>query len=178
MTELELIELYPSPYSERVRWVLETKRVPYRRTPYVPLAGEEDHKRRTGIATAPVLIADGEVIGDSDVAVDWLEARHPSPALVPDNARRRAQVRAWELFATEALAPLGRIVAIGRYKQMNLQPLADHFAAKYTTGARRRAHAAIESCVPSCPSWPRPWQSRRISSVTSSRAPISRSPRC
>jgi glutathione S-transferase len=33
MAELELIELYPSPYSERVRWVLEIKRVPYRRTP-------------------------------------------------------------------------------------------------------------------------------------------------
>src|SRR5215831_11853314 len=131
MPDLELIELYPSPWSERLRWVLELKGLRYRRTPYVPLAGEEDHKRRTGIATAPVLIADGEVIGDSDVAVDWLEARHPSPALVPDNARRRAQVRAWELFATEALAPLGRIVAIGRYKEMNLQPLADHFAAKY-----------------------------------------------
>ena len=131
MPNLELIELYPSPWSERLRWVLELKGVPYQRTAYVPLAGEEDHKRRTGVATAPVLIADGDVIGDSDAAVDWLEIRYPSPALVPSDPRRRAQVRAWELFATEALAPLGRIVMIGRYKAMNLQPLADHFAAKY-----------------------------------------------
>src|SRR5215467_3051911 len=99
MPTLELIELYPSPWSERMRWVLELKGLPYRRAPYVPLAGEDDHKRRTGIATAPVLIADGEVIGDSDRSVDWLEAHHPVPALLPDNARRRAQVRAWELFA-------------------------------------------------------------------------------
>jgi glutathione S-transferase len=131
MPNLELIELYPSPFSERVRWALELKGLAYRRTPYVPVAGEEEHKRKTGIATAPVLIADGEVIGDSDRSVEWLEARHPVPALVPADPQRRAQVRAWELLATEVLAPAARLVMIGRYKAMNIQPLADHFAAKY-----------------------------------------------
>lgn len=131
MPTLELIELYPSPWSERLRWVLERKGVPYRRTPFVPLASEAEHKRKTGITTAPVLIADGEVIGDSDRSVDWLEARHPSPALMPTDPRRRMQVRAWELLATEVLAPAARLVMIGRYKAMNIQPLADHFAAKY-----------------------------------------------
>src|SRR5688572_13255653 len=82
MPTLELIELYPSPFSERLRWVLDLKGLPYARTPYVPLASEDDHARRTGIRTAPVLVADGEVIGDSDRSVDWLEATHPSPALV------------------------------------------------------------------------------------------------
>ena len=38
MPTLELIELYPSPYSERLRWVLDLKGLDYRRTPYVPLA--------------------------------------------------------------------------------------------------------------------------------------------
>ncbi len=131
MSTLELIELYPSPWSERTRWVLETKGVPYRRTQFVPVAGEAEHKRKTGITTAPVLLADGEVIGDSDRAVDWLEQHHPAPALVPGDPRRRAQVRAWELFATEVLGPAARLVLIGRYKARNVQPLADHFAAKY-----------------------------------------------
>src|SRR5215470_4918091 len=131
MATLELIELYPSPFSERVRWALELKGLSYRRTPYVPVAGEEEHKRKTGIATAPVLIADGEVIGDSDHAVEWLEAHHPTPALVPADPRQRAQVRAWELFATEVLAPAARLVMIGRFRAMNVQPLADHFSVKY-----------------------------------------------
>ena len=131
MPTLELIELYPSPFSERLRWVLDLKGLSYARTPYVPLASEEDHARRTGIRTAPVLNADGEVIGDSDRSVDWLEAAQPSPALVPDDPRRRAQVRTWELYATEVLAPAARLVMIGRFKAMNVQPLADHFAAKY-----------------------------------------------
>ena len=131
MADLEMIELYPSPWSERLRWVLDLKGLPYRRTPFVPLAGEAEHRTRTGIATAPVLIADGEVIGDSDRSVDWIEARHPTPALMPADARGRAQVRAWELLATEVLSPFARLVMIGRYLEMNLQPLADHFASKY-----------------------------------------------
>lgn len=131
MANLELIELYPSPFSERVRWALERKGVPYRRTSYVPVAGEDEHRRKTGIATAPVLLADGEVIGDSDHAVEWLEAKHPAPALVPSDPRRRAQVRAWELLAAEVLTPAARLVMIGRFRELNIQPLADHFTIKY-----------------------------------------------
>jgi glutathione S-transferase len=131
MAHLELIELYPSPWSERVRWVLEWKGVPYARRPYQPLADEAALREKTGQATVPVLLADGDVIGDSDVAVDWIEARHPDRPLVPADPRRRAAVRAWETMATETMTPFGRLVMIGRYKAMDLQPLADHFAAKY-----------------------------------------------
>lgn len=131
MPTLEMIELYPSPWSERLRWALEWKRLPYGRRPYQPLADEESLRRTTGLTTVPVLLADQEVIGDSDAAVDWLEARHPTPALVPAAPQARAQVRAWELAATESMAPFGRLIMIGRYKARDLQPLADHFAAKY-----------------------------------------------
>lgn len=150
MPTLELIELYPSPWSERLRWVLDLKGLSYRRTQFVPLAGEAAHKKKTGIATAPVLFADGEVIGDSDRAVDWLEARHPAPALLPADPRRRAQVRAWELLATEVLAPSARLVMIGRYKALNIQPLADHFAAKYhwNEAEERRVDRLLRTALP------------------------------
>jgi glutathione S-transferase len=128
---LELIELYASPWSERLRWVLDAKGLPYARRTYQPLADEEDLRRTTGSATVPVLLSDGEAVGDSDAAVDWLEARHPEPALVPADSALRAQVRAFEVAATEALAPFARLAWIGRVKAMDLQPLADHFAAKY-----------------------------------------------
>jgi glutathione S-transferase len=141
MPTLELIELYPSPYSDRVRWVLDAKGLSYGRTEYVPVAGEQQHQERTGIATAPVLLHDGDVIGDSNAAVDWVESRHPSPPLVPSDPRRRAQVRAWELLATEVLAPAGRLVMIGRMKAMDLQPFADHLGAKYHWSAFEEARA-------------------------------------
>jgi glutathione S-transferase len=141
MPTLELIELYPSPYSDRVRWVLDAKGLSYGRTEYVPVAGEQQHQERTGIATAPVLLHDGDVIGDSNAAVDWVESRNPSPPLVPSDPRRRAQVRAWELLATEVLAPAGRLVMIGRMKAMDLQPFADHLGAKYHWSAFEEARA-------------------------------------
>src|SRR5207249_11726247 len=72
----------------------------------------------------------GEVVGDSDAALEWLEAHHPSPALLPADGRLRAQARAWEIAATETMAPAGRLVTIGRWKARGMQPLADHFAAK------------------------------------------------
>ena len=131
MANLELIELYPSPWSERLRWALEWKRVPYTRRAYQPLAGEEELRRTTGISTVPVLLAEGEVVGDSDAALEWLEAHHPSPALLPADGRLRAQARAWEIAATETMAPAGRLLMIGRWKARGMQPLADHFAAKY-----------------------------------------------
>jgi glutathione S-transferase len=128
---LELLELYPSPFSERVRWVLDHKGVAHTRSEYVPLAGEEDLVRRTGIRTVPVLFADGEIVGDSNVAVDWIEDTYASPPLLPDDAVARAEVRAWELMATEGLAPAARLVMIGRYHEAGIQPLSDHFSAKY-----------------------------------------------
>jgi glutathione S-transferase len=128
---LELIELYPSPWSERLRWVLDLKNVPYTRRGFQPIADEAKHRERTGIATAPVLIADGTPIGDSDVSVEWIEAKHPSPALMPTDPSQRAQVRAFETTATEVLGTFARHVMVGRMKAMDLQPLANHFAGKY-----------------------------------------------
>jgi glutathione S-transferase len=149
MADLEIVELYPSPWSERLRWVLDAKGLSYARRPFVPLADEDAHRQRTGISTAPVLLADGEVVGDSDAAADWLERRHPTPALLPDDPRLRAQVRAWELAATEGLAPAGRFVFIGRAKALGIQPLADHFAAKYgwSEAAERRAERLLRTAV-------------------------------
>lgn len=139
---LELIELYPSPFSERVRWVLDIKRLPYQRRSYQPLADEAQLRERTGQTTVPVFFADGELIGDSNAALDWIETHHPAPPLLPTDATQRLQVRAIELAASEALAPWARLGFIGRAKALDLQPLADHFAAKYGWSPQREASAA------------------------------------
>lgn len=150
MPALELIDLHVSPWSERVRWALELKGLPYTRRQYTPLADEDALRRRTGIATTPVLIADGGVVGDSDAAVDWIERARPAPALLPADPRGRAAVRAWELMATEMLAPSGRLITIGRWKAAGVQPFADHFAAKYhwSPDAEARALASLRRFLP------------------------------
>jgi glutathione S-transferase len=150
MAALTLWELYFSPWSERVRWVLELKGLPYTRRGYRPLSDEDELRRTTGIATTPVLLADGEVVGDSDAAVDWAEAARPAPALLPADPRQRAAVRALELTATEVLAPSARLVMIGRWQAANVQPLGDHFAAKYhwSSDAEARGVATLRRALP------------------------------
>jgi glutathione S-transferase len=121
--------------------VLDAKHLPYRRRSYQPIAGEAELRQKTGLTTVPVFFADGDLIGDSNAAVDWIEAHQPSPALLPTEPSQRAQVRAFELAATEALAPWARLALIGRYKARNLQPLADHFASKYGWSPEKEASA-------------------------------------
>jgi glutathione S-transferase len=142
MANLELLELYPSPWSERVRWVLEWKGVPYARRSYRPLVDEEELRRSTGHATVPVLTAGGEQIGDSEAALEWIEEKHPTPALLPSDPKVRAVVRAWELAVSGQIAPFGRLIAIGRWKAMDMQPFADHFASKYAWSPAIEAGAA------------------------------------
>ena len=150
MPALTLWDIHVSPWSERARWVLELKGLPYTRRPYQPLAEEDELRRTTGIATAPVLLADGRVVGDSDAAVEWAENTRPTPTLLPADPRQRAAVRSLELLATEVLAPSGRLVTIGGWRAANLQPFADHFAAKYhwSKEAEARAVATLERTLP------------------------------
>jgi len=147
MPRLVLLELYPSPFSERVRWVLEAKGLSYARRAYQPIAGEDELVRTTGYRTVPVLFADDTVVGDSNAAVEWAEDAHPSPALLPADPRARLQVRTFEALATEMLAPYARLVMIGHFKAMRIQPLADHFAQKYcwTEAIQARADETLRA---------------------------------
>ena len=150
MHGLTLWDIYLSPFSERVRWVLELKGLAYTRRPYQPIADEDELRRTTGISTAPVLVYDGRVVGDSDAAVDWAEETRPTPALLPADPRQRAAVRSLELMATETLAPAGRLFMIGQWQAAKFQPFADHFAAKYhwSKEAEARAVATLERTLP------------------------------
>jgi glutathione S-transferase len=139
MADLELLELYVSPWSERARWALDWKGVRYARREYLPIADEEELRQKTGLSTVPVLFADGAVIGDSNAALEWLEEKIPEPALLPREPRARAQVRAWEIAASEAIAPAGRLVMITGLRKRGIEPLASHFASKYGWTEQRAA---------------------------------------
>src|SRR5262245_51000 len=138
--DLEVLELHISPWSERLRWILDAKGAAYRRRNYQPIADEAELREKTGLETVLVLFADGAVIGDSNDAADWLEAHQP-PALLPADPVQRAQARALELAATEVLAPSGRLLWIGQVKKIDLQPFADHFAIKYKWSPAAEAKA-------------------------------------
>jgi glutathione S-transferase len=97
---ITLIHVPVSHYSEKVRWALDWKRAPHvRRWPPGGL-----HPVASWIATrgkhqtVPVLITDGEGIGDSSEIIRRLEERFPEPPLYPadpDERRRALELEDW-----------------------------------------------------------------------------------
>ena len=100
MSTTKLITMYGSPWSERVRWAFDFKRLPYEKQNYQPGVDEEEVKKLTGQALVPVLLTDGKVIPDSTAILEWLEDSRPEPALLPRSEKDRAQVTLWEELMT------------------------------------------------------------------------------
>ena len=93
---MDLIRVYRIPFSTNVERVslavghkgLEVEWIdvdPDDRSPVEAVSGQR---------LVPVLVAgDGEVVTDSPAILEWLEARHPDPPLLPRDPARRAEVR-------------------------------------------------------------------------------------
>ncbi len=134
MSTTKLITMYLSPWSERVRWALKFKGLPYEKENYEPGVDEEKIKKLTGQNMVPVLLADGKVIPDSSAILEWLEAAKPEPSLLPKSAKDRATATLWEEVALNALGPHGRVMITGRLLRIDdpeAQKSGKYFAEKY-----------------------------------------------
>jgi glutathione S-transferase len=115
MSSVKLIQMYASPWAERVRWALNYKGVPYEKQNYQPGVDEEAVKKLTGQGQVPVLLANGTVIPDSTAIVNWLEKYKPQPALMPASEKDQAQVMLWEELMDGVLGPQARMLIIGEF---------------------------------------------------------------
>jgi glutathione S-transferase len=84
----ELLGIPYSPWSEKARWALDARHVPYRDVTYAPLIGEPMLRVKvgkwTGPVSVPVLTADdGRVIPDSADIARWADTRGEGPELFP-----------------------------------------------------------------------------------------------
>jgi glutathione S-transferase len=84
----ELLGLVYSPWTEKARWALDVRRVPYAFRHYQPLVGEPalrvKLRRFTGRVSVPVLtLDDGCVLTDSADIARWADGRGEGPRLFP-----------------------------------------------------------------------------------------------
>lgn len=93
-----------SPFVRKVLAACEIKGVPYRLDPIVPFFGDEQFSRLNPLRRVPVFIDDEISVSDSTVVCEYLEERHPSPALLPASPADRARARWIEEFADTRLA--------------------------------------------------------------------------
>lgn len=113
MTQPILWQIDISHYSEKARWALDYKSVPYRRRAPVPSLHIPIAMWLTKGAqkTFPVLELDGERIGDSTAIIAALERRFPDPPLYPEDPVQRRRALDLEDWFDEELGPHVRLLA-------------------------------------------------------------------
>ncbi|AUX48892.1 hypothetical protein SOCE26_104350 [Sorangium cellulosum] len=103
----ELLGLVFSPWTEKARWALDVRRVPYTFRHYLPLIGEPalrvKVRRLTGRVSVPVLTTgDGRVIEDSANIARWADGQGAGPTLFP--AEHEAAIARFVDLSERALA--------------------------------------------------------------------------
>ena len=107
-----LYDYHRSSACYRVRIALNLKGVDYQPVPVNLLDGEqkaEEYRARNPQGFVPTLEADGERLTQSLAIIDWLEARHPEPALLPAEAGARSHVLAMALAVACDIHPLNNL---------------------------------------------------------------------
>jgi glutathione S-transferase len=108
-----------SPYVRKVLVFLELKGLEFELDPIVPFFGGDRFGALSPLRRIPVLIDGALVLSDSSVICQYLEDRHPQPALFPADLADRARARwleeyadtrmgdvfIWRLFNQVAIAP-------------------------------------------------------------------------
>ena len=107
-----LYDYHRSSACYRVRIALNLKGIEYDAVPVNLLDGEqqaEAYRARNPQAFVPMLEVDGLRLTQSLAIVDWLEARHPDPALLPSAPDDRAHVLAMALTVACDIHPLNNL---------------------------------------------------------------------
>lgn len=100
----QVIGSYISPYVRKVLVCLALKGLKYEIDPIAPFVGNEEFTRLSPLKRVPVLIDDELVLNDSSVICQYLEDKHPSPSVYPQNIAARAKARWLEEYADTRLA--------------------------------------------------------------------------
>lgn len=92
-----LYKIHYSPWSEKAKWALQARGIAHKQVEYLPMIETLWLRARTGRwtgkLTVPVLIADGQQVGDSFLIAQWAAVRGQGPELIADG--RLAEVAAW-----------------------------------------------------------------------------------
>ena len=136
---LTLYQFEISPFCDKVRRILNVKRVPYQVHEVGLLEWQMGSYRKINPTNkVPALVDDGRIVCDStDIAYD-LERRYPDPPLVPREPRDRALLHVIEDWADESLY----------FFEMRLRFGIKHNAERTVTKLVARENVVIQALAP------------------------------
>ena len=95
---LKLISATPSPYARKVRIALAEKGIPFELVTEVPWNSTTATPKHNPLEKLPVLILeDGGSVYESRFILEWIEAKHPTPTMLPDDLDDRLHARKVEV---------------------------------------------------------------------------------
>jgi glutathione S-transferase len=116
---VQIIGSYLSPYVRKVLVFLDVKGIAYEIDPIIPFMGDERFSQLSPVRRIPVLIDDQVTLADSSVICQYLEERHPQPALYPSDIADRARARWLEEFADSRM---GEVFIWRLFNQVAINP--------------------------------------------------------
>jgi len=122
-----LYDYFRSSAAYRVRIALNLKGVAYQRRDVMLLENQQrspEHLARNPQGFVPALEADGQVLTQSLAIIEWLDARHPEPRLIPADPDARALAIARALIIAADIHPLNNLRVMRRLKQMGVEEAA------------------------------------------------------
>ena len=119
---MKLYTYWRSTTSYRVRIAMNLKGLAYEPVPVNLVAGDQKSPEYTAlnpIAGVPTLVLDdGTALTQSMAILEWLEATHPEPALLPSDSVAAAQVRAAALVVACDVHPVNNLKVGAKLKEM------------------------------------------------------------
>ncbi len=114
---IELYQFEPSQYSEKVRFILDYKGLPYKKIEVTPGVGQLEVFRISGQRQVPVIKDGATVVADSTAIALYLERKYPDQPLIPTEPRAKALTLIMEEWADESIGIKGRKVLFGALTQ-------------------------------------------------------------
>ena len=129
-----LINARPSPYGRKVAVALHEKGVPFETIYDLPWADAVETRQHSPLEQLPILLVPGEEpIYDSSYILQWLEAHHSEPALLPRD--RDDQLAALKLQTLgERLMEIAQSVIFETYRPQPSEQVIDRGTRKIVRG--------------------------------------------
>jgi glutathione S-transferase len=148
---LKLYHFPSSPHSLKVRAVAYELGVPLDLTPVNILRHEADapfFRTLNPNGLVPVLVDGDFVLWESNAIVTYLATTHPTPSLLPTDARERADVDRWLHWQSAHLGPAISRIAFERFvKPMTRQGASDEVVVTSARHDFTRHCAALEASL-------------------------------
>jgi len=92
-----------SHYCEKIRWVLDYKKIEYETVNHLPGFHAKKMIALTGQHSVPVLVNGDKTFADSAKIINYLENQYPSLALTPTTPTEKQEAMEWERFADKEI---------------------------------------------------------------------------